>query len=181
MRARRPLRSPRSAVPLRRTGRPGDPVAGADPLAPWISAQVLNLRRHAAALGPFRRAEFEAGRATVSEGHVQATNALISSLRRELLAMSDQVARAARDAQASRSTPELQRMLVLKERAEELPPLRPVAYAPADTLCNELLFRMLRARLHLAVVHDESSRTLGGGQLSGGLWPVCCQWHSVQP
>ena len=116
-RARRPLGSPRSAAPLRRTGRPADAVAGADPLAPWINAQVLNLRRHAAALGPFRRAEFEAGRATVSEGHVQATNALISSLRRELLAMSDQVARAARDAQASRSTPELQRMLVLKERA----------------------------------------------------------------
>ena len=50
---------------------------------------------------------------------------------------------------------------VLKERAEELPPLRPVAYAPADTLCNELLFRMLRARLHLAVVHDEHGHTLG--------------------
>lgn len=50
---------------------------------------------------------------------------------------------------------------VLKERAEQLPPLRPVAYAPADTRCNELLFRMLRARLHLAVVHDEHGHTLG--------------------
>lgn len=50
---------------------------------------------------------------------------------------------------------------VLKERAEQLPPLRPVAYAPADTRCNELLFRMLRARLHLAVVHDDRGRTLG--------------------
>ena len=50
---------------------------------------------------------------------------------------------------------------VLKERAEQLPPLRPVAYAPADSPCNDLLFRMLRARLHLAVVHDDRGHTLG--------------------
>jgi putative hemolysin len=50
---------------------------------------------------------------------------------------------------------------VLKVRAETLPPLRAVAYTPADYRCNELLFRMLRARIHLAVVHDERGRTLG--------------------
>lgn len=50
---------------------------------------------------------------------------------------------------------------VLKERGERLPPLRPVAYTPADSPCNELLFRMLKARLHLAVVHDEYGHTLG--------------------
>jgi putative hemolysin len=50
---------------------------------------------------------------------------------------------------------------ILKERSDHLPPLRPVAYASADTPCNELLFRMLRARLHLAVVHDERGHTLG--------------------
>ena len=50
---------------------------------------------------------------------------------------------------------------VLKERATDVPPLRPVAYAPGDTRCNDLLFRMLRARLHLAVVHDERGHTLG--------------------
>jgi hypothetical protein len=77
----------------------------------------VNVRRHAAALGPFRRAEFEAGRATVSEGHVKATNQLISRLRAELLALTDGVARAARDAQGSRSTPDLQRVLELKEAA----------------------------------------------------------------
>lgn len=114
---RTPVRARRRHVVPLRQGTPLHGSAAADPLAPWIRAQVLNLRRHAAALGPFRRAEFDAGRATVSEGHVQATNALISGLRRELLAMSDQVARAARDAQASRSTPDLQRVLVLKERA----------------------------------------------------------------
>lgn len=50
---------------------------------------------------------------------------------------------------------------VLKERGERLPPLRPVAHAPADTHCNELLFRMLKARLHLAVVQDAQGQTLG--------------------
>lgn len=50
---------------------------------------------------------------------------------------------------------------VLKERGEHLPPLRPVATASADTHCNELLFRMLKARLHLAVVQDDERRTLG--------------------
>lgn len=50
---------------------------------------------------------------------------------------------------------------VLKGHAEELPPLRPVAYASADSRCNELLFRMLRARLHFAVVHDDRGHTLG--------------------
>jgi len=50
---------------------------------------------------------------------------------------------------------------ILKERLEQLPPLRPVARAPANTPCNELLFRMLRARLHFAIVHDERGRTLG--------------------
>lgn len=50
---------------------------------------------------------------------------------------------------------------VLKERTDQPPPLRPVAYAPADTPCNELLFRMLRARMHLAVVHDAHGHMLG--------------------
>lgn len=58
---------------------------------------------------------------------------------------------------------------VLKERRELLPPLRPVAYAPWDTPCNELLFRMLRARLHLAVVHDERGHTLGVASLENLL------------
>jgi hypothetical protein len=104
------------AVPRRRGGR-GELLAGPDVLGPWIRAQSVNVRRHAAALGPFRREEFEAGRATVSEGHVQATNQLISRLRRELLALTDHVARATRDAHASRTTRDLQQMLELKEAA----------------------------------------------------------------
>jgi putative hemolysin len=50
---------------------------------------------------------------------------------------------------------------ILKEHLEKLPPLRPVATAAAATPCNELLFRMLRARLHFAVVQDDRGLTLG--------------------
>jgi len=41
------------------------------------------------------------------------------------------------------------------------PPLRPVPNAPGDMRCNELLFRMLRAREHLAVVRDSDGKTTG--------------------
>jgi putative hemolysin len=50
---------------------------------------------------------------------------------------------------------------ILKEHLDQLPPLRPVATARADTPCNELLFSMLRARLHFAVVQDDRGLTLG--------------------
>jgi putative hemolysin len=50
---------------------------------------------------------------------------------------------------------------VLKARAERMPPLRPVAFAAQNAACNELLFRMLRERLHLAVVRDAHGRTVG--------------------
>ena len=50
---------------------------------------------------------------------------------------------------------------VIKEGPDAHPPLRPVTTTPADTKCNELLFRMLRQRVHLAVVQDSSGLTLG--------------------
>jgi putative hemolysin len=50
---------------------------------------------------------------------------------------------------------------VLKLRGERVPALRPVAMAPASTPCSELLFRMLRKRTHLAIVHDADGQTLG--------------------
>ena len=43
---------------------------------------------------------------------------------------------------------------------ETLPPMRAVATTTADTPCNELLFRLLRGRRHLAVVCD-GDQTLG--------------------
>src|ERR1700678_4830711 len=70
--------------------RPLQPV-----LAPWLRAQSINVTRHAAALRPFRREEFGAGAAAPTEGHIQAVNALIGSLRRGLLKMSGQVTTAA--------------------------------------------------------------------------------------
>ena len=39
--------------------------------------------------------------------------------------------------------------------------LRPVAFSAPGAPCNELLFRMLRDRLHLAIVRDESGHALG--------------------
>ena len=50
---------------------------------------------------------------------------------------------------------------VLKLRGERVPVLRPVARALATTACSELLFRMLRKRTHLAIVHDPDMHTLG--------------------
>jgi len=50
---------------------------------------------------------------------------------------------------------------VLKAGVETLPPIRPVATAVVDAPCNELLFRMLRERRHLAVVRDAAGATAG--------------------
>jgi hypothetical protein len=54
-------------------------------LETWLPTQALNSYRHAAALRPFTRKEFEAGVATPSEGHIQAVNSLMAKLRGELL------------------------------------------------------------------------------------------------
>ena len=43
---------------------------------------------------------------------------------------------------------------VIKARGEMPERLRPVAFSAPDAPCNELLFRMLRERLHLAIVQD---------------------------
>ena len=50
---------------------------------------------------------------------------------------------------------------VLKLRGEKTPAIRPVARALPTAPCSELLFRMLRTRTHLAIVHDAEQRTLG--------------------
>ncbi|MDB4908409.1 MAG: hypothetical protein JWO05_3193 [Gemmatimonadetes bacterium] len=49
---------------------------------------------------------------------------------------------------------------VFKAGADAPSPLRPVAMTSPDTACTDLLFRMLRARLHLAIV-TEQGRTIG--------------------
>jgi putative hemolysin len=50
---------------------------------------------------------------------------------------------------------------VIKAEGDTPERLRPVASSTPDAPCNELLFRMLRERLHLAIVRDENGRTLG--------------------
>jgi putative hemolysin len=50
---------------------------------------------------------------------------------------------------------------VIKAHGDKPEALRPIAVATPEAPCNELLFRMLRERLHLAVVRDSTQRTLG--------------------
>lgn len=50
---------------------------------------------------------------------------------------------------------------VIKEGPDVRPTLRSVTTTSGDTKCNELLFRMLRQRVHLAVVQDATGQTLG--------------------
>lgn len=50
---------------------------------------------------------------------------------------------------------------VIKAHTETPSPLRPVTFAAPDAPCNELLFRMLRERLHLAIIRDDAGRTMG--------------------
>lgn len=86
---------------------------------PWIRAQGVNVTRHAAALRPFRAGEFGAGPAAPSEGHLQAVNALLVRLRRELLAVSDQVSAGALQAASQPTTAPLQSLVTVKERAHD--------------------------------------------------------------
>src|SRR5262245_9656282 len=89
-------------------------------LTPWLRAQAVNVTRHAAALRPFRRAEFGTGDAVPSEGHIQAVNRLIGSLRRGLLKMTAQVATAAEAASRNPTTRNLQATVSRKEHAHRM-------------------------------------------------------------
>src|SRR5437899_12522135 len=77
-------------------------------LVPWLRAQSINVTRHAAALRPFRREEFGTGAASPSEGHIQAVNTLITSLRRGLLKMTKSVTDAAATASQEQTASRLQ-------------------------------------------------------------------------
>jgi putative hemolysin len=50
---------------------------------------------------------------------------------------------------------------VIKTRGNVTERLRPVTFSAPGAPCNELLFRMLRERVHLAIVRDESGHALG--------------------
>ena len=89
-------------------------------LLPWLRAQSVNVTRHAAALRPFRREEFGSGAAAPSEGHIQAVNQLLGSLRRNLLRTTKQVTEAVTITAGQPTSLRLQETLGHKEQAHWL-------------------------------------------------------------
>jgi hypothetical protein len=121
-RAPAPVRTARPAVPRRppRAQRPATRRGATPPatsLPGWLRTQSINVTRHAAALRPFRRGEFGTGAAAPTEGHLQATNRLLASLRGTLLDLSGGVTDSARRASQQPSRPALSRVVAQKERA----------------------------------------------------------------
>jgi hypothetical protein len=86
-------------------------------LVPWLRAQAVNVTRHAAALRPFNRSEFGTGAEAPTDGHIEAVNALITTLRGDLLRMAKSVSEAVEAATGDQSTHRLQRVVKLKESA----------------------------------------------------------------
>ncbi|MGH2733642.1 MAG: hypothetical protein ACRDJG_12035 [Actinomycetota bacterium] len=110
--------------PARAGGRTRDREVGASTaprkpgvLQPWLRAQSLNVTRHAAALRPFRRDEFGRDAAAPTEGHLQAVNELVGSLRGDLLGLTGKVSQAVEAATRNPTSPHLQRVVREKERA----------------------------------------------------------------
>lgn len=89
-------------------------------LTPWLRAQAINVTRHAAALRPFRRAEFGTGDASPSEGHIKAVNLLMGSLRRGLFKMTRHVTDAALASSQTPTSANLQEAVTRKEQAHRM-------------------------------------------------------------
>lgn len=87
----------------------------ADQLTRWIGLQSPTALRHAAALRPFRRDEFGSAAEAPSDGHLEAANALTGDLRRNVLAMSREIARASRAAARAPDRASLARLLASRE------------------------------------------------------------------
>lgn len=87
------------------------------PLLPWLRAQSINVTRHAAALRPFKHGEFGTEAAAPTEGHLQAANELLNSLRKRLLGLTKKVKEETRAASREPSTPHLQQMVRSTEHA----------------------------------------------------------------
>lgn len=93
------------------------PPASRPVMPAWLRAQSINVTRHAAALRPFKREEFGTSAAVPSEGHIQAVNSLMQSLRKGLLAKTGHVAKAMRAATAEPSSPRLAAAMERKDEA----------------------------------------------------------------
>ena len=101
-------------------GKPSAPRMPPPVLTPWLRAQAVNVTRHAAALRPFRRIEFGTSDAAPSEGHIQAVNRLMESLRGGLLKMTSGVTDAAAAASKNPTARQLQETVTRKEHAHRM-------------------------------------------------------------
>jgi hypothetical protein len=106
-----------SVQPGSRAGRA--PVAAPDLLRSYLAGQSLNVRRHLTALRDFTRAEFGGGPARPSEGHIQAVNQLLATLRRPLHGLVEELEAASRDARRALDPAITRRMLELKTQAHD--------------------------------------------------------------
>src|SRR5499426_4637067 len=95
---------------------PRDPRFAAA-MMPLLRVQAINVNRHAAALRPFKYGEFGSGDASPSEGHIQAVNELIKTLRGDLLRLTRKVTEAVNQSTTDPTTANLQRMVTHKENA----------------------------------------------------------------
>lgn len=82
----------------------------------WLETQASNVNRHAAALRPFKRADFDSGLAAPSEGHIQAVNKLLTSLRAEQLKYTNEVTRWTQLATAEPTKENLQQVVTHKDQ-----------------------------------------------------------------
>jgi N-acetylmuramoyl-L-alanine amidase-like protein len=96
------------------------PRTDQDVLPRYLSGQALNVRRHLDALRDFRRDEFGAQPARPSEGHVQAVNALLATLRGPLRTAVEKLDRAADAAQSQPTATRVSLALELKTQAHDL-------------------------------------------------------------
>lgn len=107
-----------TAVPRSKTGS-SPPLVSRPVLAPWLRAQAINVTRHAAALRPFRRAEFGPSSAAPTEGHILAVNTLMDGLRSGLIDLTGRVTTAAREAKAEPTSERLRDVMERKDVAHK--------------------------------------------------------------
>src|SRR6266699_180655 len=113
--------APRPAVPVQAPARTAATATAEEPaiLPSYLAGQSLNVRRHLTALRDFTRTEFGDGIARPSEGHIQAVNQLLATLRRPLHATVEDLERASRAARGKPSPSATTRLLELKTQAHD--------------------------------------------------------------
>jgi hypothetical protein len=89
-------------------------------LTSYLAQQHLNVQRHLSALRDFRRDEFGTGIARPSEGHVQAVNQLLATLRQPLRVLTRLVEQAAATAVTGPTPAATRRLLDLKSSAHDM-------------------------------------------------------------